>query len=925
MKKIYRIFLVLPLILSGCIEGQIEEVRTQVETLKQVEIASLEKQVKEVSSSITELNKLKEETAEYIAKLEALKAKLEGELSNLNTKLDNIKKDFKTELSASETEIKKQLETVQGALETKIADINTTIGILKEKDSSLEKKISDLKTYADGTFGKKTWVEATFATLASQNALIDDITAVKAQVDALDVSIGNIEKEITDLIDTKIATATLYLNEELAGKIRELTDDYRDYISKCKQALYQAFAATIEQSIQASEEKIKSWVSDKLKDYYTVAQAKAQVEAMYALLGNVPEGKSLQGEINTLIEDLQNAKEVIIKDYEALIKSAIETSEGKMTQEMNEKISTLQNDVIAPLVEAVTSLEGEVQKLTTKLSSLVERVNTLDEQIAAINKSLAVLSDLKMTLKEYVEAMQKSLEDADTQNYNELKGLIEDLQKIVNDDDPSSLQSQYLALNAFVGTIPEGETDLVSWVQKTKEAIEKQFELYATTEYITTIQTQINELLDGQDQTIINLNAKLSTIIEDNKELICSWIDAKLADYWTTTKLNEEIASLKAKLKGIIESEDEKISKDIDALATEISTAETELEEEYSKIISDAITENNGIISKTISDAFEAKATEVSALSGRIDVVDAQIAGLKAEVEELGDKVDAIKTDLGTLQTFINNSGITALQPFIDEILQAISDCSTKYASLTEFNAFKELVDGLKVKVDQLNEIEGKISDAEALSGNLADFLLTGFDEDATLVDILAAINEELGAIWDQIFGKEGETEALQDMINAINSALYGEGGTKDNPTPESLYAQLKSMCDKIVVCKFASVAYVPQNSSRTAQLKQVGDSYQTTLNFEVRPKSLAKLLANSSACKMVYVETISRAATLHTFENVSYSGTDAGLLTVTITVNSLEFIQSVPGISTALFVDLTTEADPYAANFTSSFVKLSY
>lgn len=927
MKRFIYIALSVSLLLAGCYKPELNQLSSEIDSLKNTEIAKLSKQVEGMTSSIEKLKKLSAELKESVATVDKSCNELKEKISEVDAQLDEIKSSLQGQITESQKEVLAHLQEIKTALEGKLSDMINVLGTLEEKDIEINNKIEGLRTYADETFASKTWLEGTFATVELQNAIISDLETVKEQIKELENATETLRSEMKALIDTGLGYAVLELGDDLQNKIKNLTEQCLEAIDSTVDSLYGAFEKLLTESIATCEESVMSWVNSKLDDYYTIAEAEAKVAAFNALVGNVPAGQNLQGQINNLDAAIKDAKTRIEKLYKEAIAEAIQTSEGKLSEMMVEKISKLRQDTIAPIEASVTKLETEVANLWKELGEHEGNIKKLEDQIAAIESSLAILDKLDMTLKEYIESIQKTLQEADVENYNAVKKIIDELTALASGKDAGSLQSQITALKAYIGKLPEGQTSVAAWVSNSNKAIQESFKLYYTLEKINDFKTNLETAIGKHSTALSEMSSTISTFISDSEEDIQSWITDCLKPYYTSAEQKAKLDELELKLKGLFADGDKALQDQIDKLQSALTKAQEDLIKACQDEIDDAITKMNGVITDELDFKLSTIAGNITGLATEVEAIEEKLQTLKDNINALSIDKDNLRDAVDALLAFIKDSGYDSLKDIVEEIEAKIDELPDLYGSLADFNEMYEAVMGkdgkggsgsIKYEVDKMEELVEDLASAEATLEVISAFVAEGYDAD-TLKEILDDINECLAALRTTVI--DGDLRTRLDNILVL---LYGKGTSPADASPESLFGKLEIVSNSFLdlSSKFRSIAYIPSYSDGKVPLRynESNDTYTAELDFLVRPVEIATVLATSGGCTMKYIATPTKSMSFNEFKTpAEFRVTDEeeGILTANVTVTADEKQIFVDGASTALVVD-TQKYD-----FISDFIPL--
>ncbi len=352
--------------ITGCAnyDSDIDKINERIDVLEDKRIKTIEQQIEGINASLPELEKADQNLKGLI---EALQGKA-GELA-------------------------KDIEKNAG----RIDEANSLIAELQKKDSELEKKIADLKTYVDGGIkNAKDWASATFATLEQYNGIVEEVAGLGKRLDGALERISGIDKRL-DGIDGRL--------DGLDGSITELDKKLDKSIEEVKT------------SVSDLEKSLKGWVNERLTAYWTIEETKAALEtqkdslerrmksqrdSLLALIaGNTGEIGSLKAgleetdkavkdnaeSISALRSDLEKAKTDIKTAYEKAIKDAVGEAEGRMSEKIAAEVKTV-NDRIDSVVNDVN---GKLEALGTRVSDLEKNLKTLKDRFERRIQSLTLV------------------------------------------------------------------------------------------------------------------------------------------------------------------------------------------------------------------------------------------------------------------------------------------------------------------------------------------------------------------------------------------------------------------------------------------------------------------------------------------------------------------------------------------------------
>ena len=463
-----RIFIMLSavsLLLVGCAnyDSDINRIDEELDRIENTRIKSLSEQIDRINVSLPELEQtdkdlkdmikslegtagdLQKAIAENGTKIEAVNADLAKALDELRSTDSKDKEEVMAALTAAKAEIIARLDAMKTEAEKKLEAVNGTIAALQEKDTQLEKKISDLKDYADnvlteakehadkGIAGAKDWASATFSTLESQKAIEEDIASIKGSVEGLKASVADLEKRLTEKFSKDLETAVAGLDSKISEQVTALTAAYTNAISTAKTEIETAYTAAIKSAIENLEASLKDWVNETLTGYSTVAATEAGIAALKDDLEGQLSGQKayLEGLLTSLSNDMTKNNAELEKLVDANAK-AIEANK-KAIEESAKKITQLESDLAAAKTEIKTAYEKAISdavnasegKLTKEISDRIAEVNkSIDDKVTKVQNAVDALTVKVADFEKSVQAISNDL--------NTLKNSVKDLEDRLN-------------------------------------------------------------------------------------------------------------------------------------------------------------------------------------------------------------------------------------------------------------------------------------------------------------------------------------------------------------------------------------------------------------------------------------------------------------------------------------------------------------
>lgn len=444
-------------------DSDINRIDEELDRIENTRIKSLSEQIDRINVSLPELEQTDKDLKDMIKSLEGTAGDLQKAIAENGTKIEAVnadlakaldelrntdtkdKEEVMAALTAAKAEIIARLDAMKTEAEKKLEAVNGTIAALQEKDTQLEKKISDLKDYADnvlaeakehadkGIAGAKDWALATFSTLESQKAIEEDIASIKGSVEGLKASVADLEKRLTEKFSKDLETAVAGLDSKISEQVTALTAAYTNAISTAKTEIETAYTAAIKSAIENLEASLKDWVNETLTGYSTVAATEAGIAALKDDLEGQLSGQKayLEGLLNSLSNDMTKNNAELKKLVDANAK-AIEANK-KAIEESAKKITQLESDLAAAKTEIKTAYEKAISdavsasegKLTKEISDRIAEVNkSIDDKVTKVQNAVDALTVKVADLEKSVQAISNDL--------NTLKNSVKDLEDRLN-------------------------------------------------------------------------------------------------------------------------------------------------------------------------------------------------------------------------------------------------------------------------------------------------------------------------------------------------------------------------------------------------------------------------------------------------------------------------------------------------------------
>lgn len=380
----------LPLLFSGLLllgcnktDERIDELTDRVDKLENTSLPTISQQIEAIQKTLPQLQQADSEIKNYIATLQDKVSPLEQSISDLEDKIEELGQNSQPGLS----DITEQLNSYKLEVQGKIDTINALIESLQAADESLEQKIADLDNKVDA---QRNWVETTFATLEQYNGLVDDIASIRTGIETINQDLADMETRLNEKIKTDIAAAVAGLESDIQEQVTEITDAYTAAIGTAHEEITAAYTSAISSAIDDCVASMKSWVNEKLANYYDIAAIDAKIELLQEAIaeGDAAADEKLASEIAAVNKAIETAKSELTEAYQEAITSAIETNNGVIDTKIAQQIQSVNNRID----EEVQMLTTRIDDIERRLSELEDKVDDMADEIAALLKRIQSIS-----------------------------------------------------------------------------------------------------------------------------------------------------------------------------------------------------------------------------------------------------------------------------------------------------------------------------------------------------------------------------------------------------------------------------------------------------------------------------------------------------------------------------------------------------
>ena len=367
-----------------------EEITSIKNRLTKVEgdIAAINGQISNINNTLQSLRNAHDELQSYVGYLQSVASNLQQSMVEIDDKIDEVEDALQGEVSAAKAEMIARLSALRSEVMEELTQINSAVSVLHGKDAELTNKITVLQSYVDTELANnKNWANATFATLQHQNALASDVSAIKAQIAAINQNISALEARMNAKISENIEVAISALDSDVKQKISELTSAFTAAVAKAKSDITAAYTADIQNAVSALEARMTNWVNAKFAGYYTIEE----VDAMLATMQSTINGQlaSQKAYLENLITSLSNEMESQITTNRGLIAS--------LTGRLNEMANTTAAEYANMIAENAAAIAANAQSIQQSNAFTASVKAAVEANTALIAQNKSAIEGLRVT------------------------------------------------------------------------------------------------------------------------------------------------------------------------------------------------------------------------------------------------------------------------------------------------------------------------------------------------------------------------------------------------------------------------------------------------------------------------------------------------------------------------------------------------
>lgn len=617
----------------------------------------------------------------------------------------------------------------------------------------------------------------------------------------------------------------------------------------------------------------------------------AQVTSINRTIGDMEKTDAALKEYISALQEKSTALEAEIgktnkslEDAQAALRSDMVSDKAEMSGE----ISSAKADVIAQLEAFKTLMEGELGTLNTTISELKAKDEELQQKMEELR---AYVDTENGKLRDWADATFSTIEQQ-----NSLAETI------------AGIKAQFESLNTYTQTLDVRLTNRTEELSKSLSSLDE-----STKQQIDALTEKMNgdisalrtELTDAYTKLVATEITKLETSMK-------SWVNDKLAGYYTVEQTDAKLEAMKSELGGRIDSEKA-------YLVTLITNLETSTNKK--------IAANSSLIIGMRGDLSSLQQS-VAENAGQI-ADDAILIGQNAAaVSKNGAAIAANTKDIATVKSLAaENKGLIAENSAkiseMQELLKTLKDSGIDDYAATIVKNTEDIAANASLIAKNSENIR---SNAAAIAKNAED---------------IAALQTKLGSTKTELV--EAYTAAIAKAISDYDGTITSKLATDISKVEEKVQAcrdditaltsKIAALEDKMtalegVISQIASISYIPRYADGAERVEYTRNALDiipgaVTLRFDVHPASAAAEIAANweslLSARAVYTLTKAGAGDLVDL-TVTGATAENGVLSVTVATDAMNKDFILGNLSASAVIKITSESK----NIVSDYVKLT-
>ncbi len=414
------------------------------------------------------------------------------------------------------------------------------------------------------------------------------------------------------------------------------------------------------------------------------------------------------------------------------------------------------DDAIEKLFDRLANRDDEIQSVREDLDALFEDLEYIESQTAAAEEVAALDDRLESFANELADLEAKSETHATETDVASL------------DADLEALSDAFDTLEADVGEVDETLTAVEATAADERSTLDDRLvdlvaDLETVTDRTATIDEALNEVRTDLDDLAVTAatEASLETLEETLSELADDVAD-----------LERDIEQRGARLDGVAGR--------LEELRTRLDGVAGRLEEHVER--TDARFET---VETTLDEEIDAVGNELDTIHETIDTRIERVCDATDDIESAAatdERVDNIAGELAHLETAVDDAGetISAVETQLDDLETRTASTETVDALTTDLETVEEDVRGLESSLDSLeDELEGQIDDAVADIETRIESATNALDNDRAALestiermDAETVTDAELAVLRDALADTDDELDAVVTDLDDLAMTL---------------------------------------------------------------------------------------------------------------------------------------------------------
>ncbi len=712
----------------------------------------------------------------------------------LESKIENIEKEYREKTDALIKEKSDQLNVFKGDFQT----INSEIDRLKTKlDVEINEKITQGNGFLEEIF------EQGKSSISEQYKFLEDETKRNIKLFQNDIlkikqNILQIDERINEKISDKFDNVDLRLTD----KINEIQDKYKESLDEMS-----AKVSTIENDFRNKLDEIEDIYND--KNEKMINKSFEKFSALSQKFGDLSNNltaykEKIEKDIETTLETGKVEVDKLWKDSAAEIEADILNMKTRLEIEINEKLMNEKSNI----EEIISNRNREIiENYKIFENETLIKMNYYKENLEKFETSLVNVD------KKFDEHIFKKLADVDRAYYEKVNGILDSVKLIEND---------------YNGKITEIESD---YLAKSSEIIDQ------TKEDFDNIRSKFDALLNRINKVETAVETEISKKIENGLSEADGIVGEKLSqlnsviDNFDQTT-NSKIDSVKSKLDDF----DNVVVNLENKFDIKIGQKMSDIEIQYGDKVKE-LNQNISLIEEDFKEKIRSIRSDCDEVNrSSIVVVENEVNVLRNTIEETSKLINSIKSNLdGEIQEKLENG-----RKEIDWMLTFGSEKIKE-----EFkNIEKDTIENISYCKTNISQLKDDISGMETKFNDIYENKIYQFDLDVTvrknqILDDLNLSKEDL----------DNKLNAFENELTAKLQNIKDEFSNVDHKFDVHIEDLLKNADEKYKSNLDSISARYSQNfKSVTESLENLKTEFETNLfDIEERLKNRAEFFINQT------------------------------------------------------------------------------